>query len=98
MSTSRERGWSHLAARAALAGLILGATSLAVGMFVMEPISNRSSADDSPSSVAAIDLVVIGLAMIVAFAVLWAGLALWNRAIARRQVLSWRGACRGLGC
>jgi hypothetical protein len=81
MSTSRSARWHRLASRAAVAGMILGIASLAVGLFIMTPIANRSSSDDSPSSVAAIVLVFYGLAVAMASAGLWAGEALrwWAR-------------------
>lgn len=81
MGTPRSVGWHRLALRAAVAGMILGIASLAVGLFVMNPISNHSSSDDSASSVATLVLVFYGLAVAVASAGLWAGEALrwWIR-------------------
>lgn len=84
MTTSRIAGWHRLASRAAAAGLILGIASLAVGLFIMVPLANHSSSDDSPASVAAIALVSCGLAAAAASAVLWAGEALRWRARGHR--------------
>jgi hypothetical protein len=83
MSTSRSEDWHRIASRAAIAGMILGIAALAVGVFIMSPIANRSSSDDSPSSVATIALVIYGPAMAVASAGLWAGEALRWRACSR---------------
>jgi hypothetical protein len=84
MSATRSAGWPRLVSRASVAGLILGGASMAVGLFIVTPIANRSSSDDSPSSIAAIALVSTGLAVTVASAGLWAGGALWDRAHRRR--------------
>jgi hypothetical protein len=84
MSTSRSAGWHRLASRAAAGGMVLGIASLAVGLFIMTPIANRSSSDDSPASVAALVLVFYGLAVAVAAAGLWAGEELRWRVRGRR--------------
>jgi hypothetical protein len=74
---------SHQGERAA-AGLILGIASLAVGLFIMVPLANHSSSDDSPASVAAITLIFCGLVAAAASMALWAGEALRRRACGRR--------------
>ena len=79
MSTSRSAGWHRLVSRAAIAGSVLGGVSLAVGLFVMTPIANRAPSDDSPSSIAAITLVCLGMAVTMASTGLWAGQALHRR-------------------
>ena len=84
MSTARSAGWHRRASRAAVAGLILGGSSMAVGLFIVTPIANRSASDDSPSSIAAIALVSVGLAVTVASAGVWAGEALRSRVRRRR--------------
>ncbi len=78
MSRSGRPGRYRLTSRIALGGVILGGISLAVGLVVVTPIANRSSSDDSPSSKAAILLIVSGLVAIVLSAVLYAGAALWR--------------------
>jgi drug/metabolite transporter (DMT)-like permease len=83
MSTSRSAGWHRLASRAAVTGMIVGFTSLAVGVFVMNPIASHSPSDDSPASVATLALAFYGLAVAAASAVLWAGEALRWRACNR---------------
>jgi hypothetical protein len=85
MSTSRSAGWHRLVSRAAIAGSVLGGVSLAVGLFVMTPIANRAPSDDSPSSIAAITLVCLGMTVTVASTGLWVGLALHDRARSRRS-------------
>jgi hypothetical protein len=84
MTTSRIAGWHRFASRAAAAGMILGIGSLAVGLFVMVPLANHSSSDDSPASVAAIALIFCGLVAAAASTTLWAGEALRWRAHGRR--------------
>jgi hypothetical protein len=79
MSTSRRAGWHRQVSRAANAGFVLGGVSLAVGLFIMTPIANRAPSDDSPSSIAAITLVCLGMAVTMASTGLWAGQALHRR-------------------
>ena len=86
MSTSRSAGWHRLISRAANAGSVLGGVSLAAGLFIiMTPITNRAPSDDSPSSIAAITLVCLGMTVTVASTGLWVGLALHDRARSRRS-------------
>ena len=84
MSTSRRAGWHRLVSRATNAGFVLGGVSLAVGLFIMTPIANRAPSDDSPSSIAAITLVCLGMAVTMASTGLWVGQALQGRARSRR--------------
>jgi len=80
MSTSRRAGRHRLVSRAANAGSVLGGASLAAGLFIiMTPIANRAPSDDSPTSIAAITLVCLGMAVTMASTGLWAGQALHRR-------------------
>ena len=77
MSTSRSAGWHRLVSRAANAGSVLGGVSLVAGLFIiMTPVANRAPSDDSPSSIAAITLVCLGMAVTMASTGLWVGQAL----------------------
>jgi hypothetical protein len=74
MSTSRSAGWHRLVSRVANAGSVLGGVSLAAGLFIiMIPAANRAPSDDSPSSIAAITLVCLGMAVTMASTGLWVG-------------------------
>ena len=84
MSTSRSAGWHRLVSRAANAGSVLGGVSLVAGLFIiMTPIANRAPSDDSPTSIAAITLVCLGMAVTLASTGLWVGQALQGRARSR---------------
>ncbi len=69
----------RLTSRIAKGAAILGGVSLAVGLFVVAPIADRSSSDDSPSSIAAIVLIFLGLVTIVLSAALYVADALCRR-------------------
>jgi hypothetical protein len=76
MSTSRSTSWHRLISRVTVAGMIVGITATAIGVFVMAPIANHSSSDDSFSSQAALGLVYFGAPVALVFAGLRAGEAL----------------------
>jgi uncharacterized membrane protein YfcA len=78
MNTSGRRRQHRLTPRIAVGGAILGCTSTAVGLFILIPIINRSSSDDSPIVTATILLVFLGLAAIVLSVALYVGDALWR--------------------
>jgi formate hydrogenlyase subunit 3/multisubunit Na+/H+ antiporter MnhD subunit len=75
----------HLTSRIAKGGAILGGVALAVGLFVVAPIADRSSSDDSPSSIAAIMLIFLGSVTIVLSAALYVADALWRRGRGRAE-------------
>lgn len=64
--------------------MVLGIAALAAGLFIVGPIADHSSTDDSPALTAALVLIFGGVVVAVASAGLWAGEELWWRVSGRR--------------
>jgi hypothetical protein len=75
MNTSRSTNWHRIISTTAVAGMILGIASLVIGIAAML-IAGPTSSDDSPSVVATLLLMVVGLVVAVVSALLRVGEAL----------------------